>query len=345
MQQNPDRDAAGGGRGSTGPQRFSAELMHAAASLYYLQDATQAEIAERLGTSRPTVSRLLSEARRLGIVRIEVVAPAAAAETDLAERTARALDLTAVHLSPFPAGEPVGASLSSALSTALLSVGLAPGDVLLVSSGRTVYEAAQAELPQFPGVLVVPTVGGQLEREPWYQTNEIARQVAQRVAGIPTFLYAPALPGADLYQLLLDEPSIRRVLELWQHARCAILGVGAPPLLRRSIASFVPTDAVSLRSAVGDVCNRFYALDGTPVPFPGLERLVATSQAVLRQLPACIALAVGAAKVPSIIGGARGGYFNQLVTDPPTAAALLAALASPGGGHTGGAGVQEVLSS
>ena len=49
--------------------------MHAAATLYYLQDATQAEVAVKLGVSRATVSRLLSEARQAGIVRIEVIAP------------------------------------------------------------------------------------------------------------------------------------------------------------------------------------------------------------------------------------------------------------------------------
>jgi len=48
--------------------RCALELMVAAARLYYLQDATQAAIADRLGTSRPTVSRLLAGARGVGIV-------------------------------------------------------------------------------------------------------------------------------------------------------------------------------------------------------------------------------------------------------------------------------------
>ena len=52
---------------------FPPELLLAAARLYYEQDATQAEIAVEMRTSRATVSRLLSEARRQGIVRIQVV--------------------------------------------------------------------------------------------------------------------------------------------------------------------------------------------------------------------------------------------------------------------------------
>ena len=65
---------------------FPASLLYAAARLYYEDDATQAEVAAQLGTSRATVSRLLAEAKRQGIVRIEVVPPAEARPGDLADR-------------------------------------------------------------------------------------------------------------------------------------------------------------------------------------------------------------------------------------------------------------------
>jgi len=37
----------------------------------------------------------------------------------------------------------------------------------LISSGPTVHAAAQAELPELPGVVIVPTVGGRDEPEAW----------------------------------------------------------------------------------------------------------------------------------------------------------------------------------
>jgi DNA-binding transcriptional regulator LsrR (DeoR family) len=309
---------------SEGP-RFSPRLLFTAATLYYVQDATQAEIADRLGTSRATVSRLLSEARRQGIVRIDVIEPVDADTALLAEQTAAALGLDAVHLSAVPASGSVtpGAALTPALAGALGKVGLVHGDVLIVSSGRTVFEVAQGDLPELPGVLVTPTVGGQDDPNAWYQTNEITRMVAAKIGGAPTFLYAPALPGPDLHERLLDDPSIRRVTNLWEKARCALLGVGAPPATRESIPAFVPTRAVA--SAVGDICSRFFDRDGNDVPFPGGDRLIATSLELLRRIPASIAVAVGEVKVPGIIAGARAGYFNQLVTDIPTARALIAA--------------------
>lgn len=306
---------------------FSTALMHTAARLYYLEDATQAEIAARLGVSRPTVSRLLSEARRAGIVRIEVVAPMEEDGADLEDELREALGLRRVHLAP-PAEGTLGEVLAPALSDALRGARLAPGDALLVSSGRTIYEAAQTALPHLPGVVLAPTVGGQDEAEVWYATNEITRQVAARVGGTPTFLYAPALPGEHLHETLLEDPSTRQVLELWATASCVILGVGAPLTTRTRLPRFVPAAAHNLREAVGDICSRFYDRAGDPVPFPGSERLMATRLERLREIPTAIALAAGTAKVPSILAAASAGYFNELVTDAATARALLVARAA-----------------
>jgi DNA-binding transcriptional regulator LsrR (DeoR family) len=309
---------------------FQASLLYTAAKLYYTEEVTQAEVAAQLGTSRATVSRLLAEAKRQGIVRIDVVPPAEASTSDLADRLARALVLTTVYLSP-PLPNPgagrstvdvMGRALAPAVGRALAGAGLLPGDVLLVSSGRTVYEVAQFDLPPLPGVLVAPTVGGNDQPDEWYQTNEITRLVANRVGGRANYLFAPALPGPDLYPSLLNDPSIQRVLHLWPRARCALMGVGAPPLMRSDIPQFVPTGSTSLRAAVGDVCSRFYDRDGNAVPFEGSERLIAVELEALCHIPVSIGVAVGKDKVESIIAGARGGYFNHLVTDPATATAL-----------------------
>jgi DNA-binding transcriptional regulator LsrR (DeoR family) len=323
---NPDAEAEAG--------HFPVSLLYTAAKLYYSEDATQAEVAAQLGTSRATVSRLLTEAKRQGIVRIEVVPPAEVATGDLAERLTRALSLTTVFLShPLPNPGPgrttidvMGSALAPAVGRALSAAGLLPGDVLLVSSGRTVYEVAQYDLVPLPGVLVAPTVGGNDQPEEWYQTNEITRLVANRINGRPNYLFAPALPGPDLYPSLLNDPSIQRVLQLWPRARCALMGVGAPPLSRADIPRFVPTGSDSLRAAVGDVCSRFYDRSGGEVDFEGRDRLIAVQLEALQHIPVTIDVAVGKEKIASIVAGARGGYFNQLVSDPSTAAAILHSL-------------------
>ena len=52
---------------------------------YYLEDQRQSDIAKELGVSRPLISRMLSEARELGVVEITIHEPRARTE-NLLER-------------------------------------------------------------------------------------------------------------------------------------------------------------------------------------------------------------------------------------------------------------------
>ena len=315
--------------GGTDGSRFDPSMLYAAAKLYYLEDATQADVASQLGTSRATVSRLLSEARRQGIVKIQVIAPDTTGSDGLAEQLAAALGLDSVEISaPVPASssgpsDVMGSVLAPAVGRALGAVGLAPGDILLVSSGRTVYEVSRFELPRLPGVVVAPTVGGTDQPEAWYQTNEISRRIAERVGGRAMYLFAPALPGPELYETLQHDPAIQRVLHLWPHARCVLTGVGATPLLRSQAPQFIDTSSAALVEAVGDICSRFFSRTGEPVTFPGSERLIALDLETLKQVPVVIAVASGADKVVPVVAAARAGFFDHLVTDPATARLIL----------------------
>jgi DNA-binding transcriptional regulator LsrR (DeoR family) len=48
------------------------EFLARIAYLYYKEDLTQQQIAQQTGLSRPKIARLLKEARRTGIVRIDI---------------------------------------------------------------------------------------------------------------------------------------------------------------------------------------------------------------------------------------------------------------------------------
>ena len=71
-----------------------------AAHLYYVQDRTMEAIASELGTSRSTVSRLLTHARATGIVDIRIRSPFAAPQL-LEETLAERFGVTA-HVVPVP---------------------------------------------------------------------------------------------------------------------------------------------------------------------------------------------------------------------------------------------------
>lgn len=305
-------------------QRFADNLLYRAARLYYLEDATQADIAELLGVSRPSVSRMLSEARQLGIVSIEVRDPAAGQSAELAERVAKLLGLERVWVTPRTMGVQIGHVLAPATAEAIAEAGLQPGDALLVSSGATTYEiSGECDYP-LPGVLMGPTVGGMEEPEAYYQTNEITRRWAVSAKAIPVMLYAPALPGPNLHEMLLQEPSIQRVLQMWKTARCAVIGIGAPPKLRTSLPSVMALDNASMQAAVADISTRPIDANGNALQFPGSDRLFAMDLEDVRRVPYSIGVAVGVNKIGGIAVAARSGYINRLVTDAETAAALLA---------------------
>jgi DNA-binding transcriptional regulator LsrR (DeoR family) len=322
----PRRSGEQEARASGGTPRFPHQLLYRAARLYYLEDATQAEVAEALGTSRPTVSRLLAEARAVGIVRIEVREPRPHDDRVLAERLAEAIGVTRAWVSAGAASGLVGPTLAPAVAEALCAADLRRGDALLVSSGTTVYSVSQQQLPPLPGVALAPTLGGRDEPDEAYQTNEITLRMAVRMQGTPVLLHAPAMPGPALYDLLLQEESIRRVTRLWASAHAALLGIGAPMATRTSLPSMFPRGLDQLQGTVGDICCRPFDRTGEPIPIAGVDHMIAMELHDLRRIPHTIGLAVGAAKVDGILSAARACYINELVTDFPTAQLLLEAV-------------------
>jgi DNA-binding transcriptional regulator LsrR (DeoR family) len=309
-------------------RRYAPGLVYQAARLYYLEDATQAEIAQRIGTSRATVSRLLAEARETGVVQVRVHDPESGSTTELERELTLALGLRAAYVAPHTPGGDIGASLVPSVAEALTDARLQPGDALLVSSGLTVYSVAEQNLPAMTGVVLCPTVGGVEEPQPQYQTNEITRSLALKVQGVPVMLYAPAMPTPDLFEVLVRDHQVMRVQSLWGTARAALLGVGAPPQGRWSLPSVISAQAAAMQSAIGDICARPYDRNGRPIDFPGVERLIAITLEDLRRVPHTIAVAVGQEKVESILVAARAGYLNTLVTDRATALALVEAVVS-----------------
>ena len=75
-------------------------LLHRAASAYYLDGLRQAEIADKLGVSRPSVSKLLAEARRIGMVRFEVLDVPSVDLAALAQEVQEQLGIETVRIAP-----------------------------------------------------------------------------------------------------------------------------------------------------------------------------------------------------------------------------------------------------
>ncbi|MBP2380435.1 sugar-binding transcriptional regulator [Brachybacterium sacelli] len=300
------------------------QLLHRAATAYYLDDLRQAEVAERLGVSRPTVSKLLTEARRIGMVRFEVLDVGGPDVSDLERRLRGLLGIDEVRIAPGDQTQREYRGIGDLLGEVLRGLELTRGDVLLISSGKTTHAVSRMPgMPELRGVIIAPTVGGQQESDPAFQTNETVRNLATRTGAVPRFIFAPALPSPSLWRSLQADPSFVEITDLWTRAEVLVTGIGSPYGRRESLTSVVPREDAGLRGAVGDLCLHFFDAEGKEVLYPGSDRLVRPSVELLRSIPTSIALAAGGEKAPSIRAGAKAGLFTTLITDVPTAQEVL----------------------
>lgn len=298
--------------------------MHTVAKLHYVADMPQVQIAKQLGLSTATISRLLQRARAEGIVRIEVrdlVVPDA-----LGAQLERELGLRRVSVTETSGGN-AGVALAAPLGTMLKTANLGPGAVLALGWGRAVRAVLEAGLPPMPGVLVVPATGGMQQHHAHFQINEFARVAAAQAGGTAFFVHAPFLPSPDTRDLFLADPAIGEAVALWGRIDVAVVGVGLPHALNAPDASLATPSEQQLLNAAGDVIRHYFDVQGKPIDWEGADRLIAVSPEQLRRARLCIGVASGEAKAPSIIGAARAGLINALVTDSVTAQSILDRLA------------------
>lgn len=298
------------------------EPLVTAAILYYEAQRSQEHIARHLGVSRPTVSRLLARARQRGIVRIQIVPPTV--DPALANGLEEKLQLRGVHIAAGLADPADPAPvLAGRLDEALVGIGLQAGDVIVVAWGRAIHSLAGCELTPQAGVVVAPALGGSDEDQPWFQPNEIARQWAATLQGNARYLHAPAFVSAELKRSLAYEESIGSTLSLWDKATAALVGIGAWPKHTPTLvaAGFGASDP-AIERATGDVAGRFFSEEGALIHYADEPRLLALSAEQLQRIPHVIGIAVGIDKAKAIVGAARAGLINTLLTDTVTARAV-----------------------
>jgi DNA-binding transcriptional regulator LsrR (DeoR family) len=312
----------------TVPHKVSGDAtVVAVAELYYEDHLSQQQIADRLGISRSTVSRMLQQGRDQGIVHIEIRRPMLAA--DLAQRLESGLDLRRVVVVPSAARGELQALVGPALAE-IERLALRRDDALAVSWGATVWEIARSRrFPALPGVCLVPAIAGLDEIDVRFQTNEIARRIAGTSGADVRFLHSPALPSEELRRSLLADAEMGSRLALWDGLAAALVGIGPPAGTVQNGPAHVVAGRADLDDAVGDVVSRYFDLAGRPQPFENEERLLGMSREQLRSTGTVIAVAAGPAKGPAIVGAARAGLVDVLVTDSGTAAAALAHLQAP----------------
>ncbi|SEC41022.1 DNA-binding transcriptional regulator LsrR, DeoR family [Nocardioides exalbidus] len=300
------------------------------AELYYLEDKSQAEIAEILSTGRPNVSRMLKEAQRQGIVEIKVHDPSGRAR-DLERRLADAFGLSEVRVSARnPHAGESAARVGSLVSTLLLE-SLAETTTVGLSWGRALHAAVEAmSTDRDHDVTVVQLLGGMSAIGNEVSGQELARSLAVALGGTYRLMHAPATLGsAEAARALREEPSVAQALEAARGCDVALVGIGTPS--SGSSAAVVDSLALSPEDArafwdqepVGDLAGRYFTATGAPVTGPVDDRVVSVSLRDLDAIPLVVGVAFGRDKTAAVYGALLGHHVDALVCDESLARSLL----------------------
>ena len=310
------------------PRLKPIELVRAGtvARRFYVEGRSKVEIARELGVSRFKVARILEEAQRSGLVRIEIGLPAEL-DAELSDRLRAAYGLHHALVTTTP-DEPESELRQhlGEVAAGLLSEIVVEGDVLGIGWGRTLtaMTSALTSLARCTVVQLTGAVGVVGVRE---DSVETVRAVAD-VCGGPAFpIYAPfVLDDPETATAIRRQPHVAEALRRFDLLTKAVVAVGSwdPPnsQLRESLSAADRAALLSLRVRA-ELCSTLVDDDGVAVAPELAERSIAVTASQLRRVPEVIAVAGGSSKALAVRAVLRAGLVTSLVTDVSVGRILL----------------------
>jgi DNA-binding transcriptional regulator LsrR (DeoR family) len=293
---------------------------------YYFDGASKSEIGTELGLSRFKIARVLDEARRSGLVRIELHYEGEI-ELDLSVRLARHLGLRRCLVVDTP--EEDATQLRSALgrvAAGLLAESTTTDDVLGLAWSRTLL-AMCSSLTGLAGCAVVQLTGALPRSDVDEGSIELVRDVA-RIANGPAYcFYAPMIvPEAETARSLEAQPELARAMRRFGDLTTAIVSIGAWARERSTVADAITAEEFEADRRLGacaEVCGIQLNVAGEPMRTALSERIIGISAEQLQTVPEIIATAYGSAKADAVRAAVRAGFVTSLVTHASLAQRLL----------------------
>ncbi len=289
--------------------------------MYYMENMTQAQVAKRLGVSRPQVSRFLTYARENNIVSITINDPQS--DTNfLEEKMCDLFNLKECRIVGCVASDrhEIMRRLGEE-SNDLLKRILKDSDIVGVSAGKTLYHVSETLTdPQKKDLKVVPVCGGTGYKGERWQTNKIISNISERwecesfQMNSPTFLSSESLKNQ-----LVEEPEIKNILQLARRCNLIIAGIGIledrGTLIETEFLTDSDIDELKEKKAVASICNSFLDENGDDVNFSGYKRMIGYKIDEFDADTKIIAYAFGDEKIKSIVSALRSNRIYALVTD------------------------------
>lgn len=305
------------------------KLMVKACNLYYMDDMKQEEIAKKLGISRPTVSRLLKDAKDAGIVKIEIISPYSNDFSELERALEEKYGLRHVIIvndqnDDFAQKRELGREAAYYLERILK-----PKDIVGLSMGTTLKE-----IPQFVSsrkdskITFVPILGGVGQANMEIHPNQIVMEIANAFGGKYMLLHAPAVVSdPSIIKTFQEELGIKSVMELMKKVNVAVVGLGTPFDTNSTMMAtgyYNKNDVELMRKleAAGDICMQTFNKDGETKGFESNQKVFGYPLENLRKIETVIGVVGGTSKLEAIKGAIKGEYINVLITNYSNGLAL-----------------------
>lgn len=301
------------------------------ANLYYNSELTQNQIAERLYTSRSKISRMLKEARELGIVKINIQEPWER-NLEYEQRMEECFHLKNVRIikQKDTDQEKVRGLIYEAAAYYLDSV-IKENMVVGISWGNTLYNIVKyiaANNHKNIPITVVPIMGAANINSPEKDGLDLSKDLASAYGGKYQYIYAPLfVKNKEVKESLIQDENIKGALNLAKGADIILTSVGSVVYKSwRNYLSSGTLEALEKKGVVGHIGGHFFDIQGQELETTLAERMIGIDMEDLKKCPETICIALGEKKSEAVLGAVRGGYVGTLVIDEKCAEKIFACI-------------------
>lgn len=299
-----------------------------AAWLHYVGGLTQAAVAKRLGVPSVKAHRLIARAVDAGMVKVSIDGPMVEC-IELEDALCRRFGLDKAEVAPDLAEEGLPLRALGVAGANYLRREIEQGGhgVIGLGHGRTLA-AAIAAMPRFGAgeVRFVSLLGG-LTRNYAANPHDVMHSLAAKTGAQAFVLPVPFFANsAEDRAVVLSQPGVQDIFDMSRGAPLKVVGIGTADISAQLVSSGMIESAeiaeITRAGGVGEMLGHFFDARGRVLETALTARLLAVDL----ESPGpsrIVAIAGGITKVAAIRAVLESGRLRGLITDEPTARALL----------------------
>lgn len=308
-------------------------IVSAVAYQYYVLGKKRSEIAQSLGLSPATLSRLLKRAKDEGIIEFRITEPYLTC-CQMEEFLRRKFGLKSVIVVPVPEhyrdDEEAIKKMTALEGARYIQRIINDGDVIGLNWGGTMYHLIQYLNPCRKVPASIITMHGSIEHSlKKLQAKSLVRRAAMSFGGSTMITTYPGLSQtAEDHQRAMDDPDYRKLKEMYSKIDISVTGVGSiypnytSPLLTSGYLNEEETEEIRQKRAVCDCLLRFFDEDGRECDTSLKDRTVSISVEEYKKIPTRIVVASGKRKALAVTAMLKGDLVDVLVIDRALAEAV-----------------------